>query len=245
MTHEHEINHSFGREAVNQAQRRERIRTVFNAVARRYDLMNDLMSMGIHRLWKRTLARRVQGVQGRVIDLAGGTGDVARLLLAPGRQVVVCDPSLAMMQVGQRRARGAEVQWLLGEAENMPVADASVDLLTVSFGLRNATHLETALAEIHRVLKPGGRFVCLEFSQPVFWLAPFYNLYSFLVIPRLGAAVAREPLAYQYLVESIRRFPVQQAFAGMMQRAGFAGVCWENLSFGIACLHFGSRANEA
>jgi demethylmenaquinone methyltransferase/2-methoxy-6-polyprenyl-1,4-benzoquinol methylase len=244
MTTGHDINQSFGREAVSQTQRRERIRRVFNAVARRYDLMNDLMSMGIHRLWKRTLARRVRAVQGRVVDLAGGTGDVARLLLGPGRQVVVCDPSLAMMQVGQARSQEADLQWLLGEAESMPIADASVDLLTVSFGLRNATHLETALAEILRVLKPGGRFVCLEFSQPAFWLAPFYNLYSYLVIPRLGAAVAREPLAYQYLIESIRRFPAQREFADLMRQAGFSAVQWENLSFGIACLHFGSRPHE-
>lgn len=245
MTDEHDINRSFGRELVPPEQRRERIRRVFDAVARRYDLMNDLMSMGIHRLWKRALAHRVREVRGRVVDLAGGTGDVARLLVAPERDVVVCDPSLAMMQVGQERCAGVDLQWLLGEAECMPLADASVNLLTVSFGLRNATHLEAALAEIYRVLKPGGRFVCLEFSQPASWLAPFYNLYSFLVIPRLGAAVAREPLAYQYLVESIRRFPAQHEFADMMSRAGFADVHWENLSFGIACLHFGRRAHEA
>jgi demethylmenaquinone methyltransferase/2-methoxy-6-polyprenyl-1,4-benzoquinol methylase len=245
MTSEHDINQSFGREAVNQEQRRARIRTVFNAVAPRYDLMNDLMSMGIHRLWKRTLARRVRQVKGRVVDLAGGTGDVARLLLGPGRDVTVCDPSLAMMQVGQQRAGAAHLQWLAGEAENLPLADASVDLLTVSFGLRNATHLEKALSEALRVLKPGGSFVCLEFSQPAFWLAPFYNLYSFLVIPRLGAAVAGEPMAYQYLVESIRRFPPQQGFAELMRAAGFADVRWENLSFGIACLHFGVRAHES
>jgi demethylmenaquinone methyltransferase/2-methoxy-6-polyprenyl-1,4-benzoquinol methylase len=245
MTTEHDINHSFGREAVNQEQRRERIRIVFNAVAPRYDLMNDLMSMGIHRLWKRTLARRVRQVQGRVVDLAGGTGDVARLLLGPGRDVTVCDPSLAMMQVGQQRAGAQQLQWLAGEAENLPLADASVDLLTVSFGLRNATHLEKALSEARRVLKPGGSFVCLEFSQPAFWLAPFYNLYSFLVIPRLGAAVAGEPMAYQYLVESIRRFPAQQGFADLMRAAGFADVHWEDLSFGIACLHFGVRAHES
>ena len=244
MTTEHDINHSFGREPVNQAQRRERIRIVFTVVARRYDLMNDLMSMGIHRLWKRTLARRVGHVQGRVVDLAGGTGDVARLLLGPGRDVTVCDPSLAMMEVGQQRKGGTQLQWLAGEAENLPVADASVDLLTVSFGLRNATHLEKALSEALRVLKPGGRFVCLEFSQPAFWLAPFYNLYSFLVIPRLGAAVAGEPMAYQYLVESIRRFPTQQGFADLMRAAGFADIRWENLSFGIACLHFGVRPHE-
>ena len=245
MTTEHDINRSFGREAVNQEQRRARIRTVFNAVAPRYDLMNDLMSMGIHRLWKRTLARRVRQLKGRVVDLAGGTGDVARLLLGPGRDVTVCDPSLAMMQVGQQRAGAAHLQWLAGEAENLPLADASVDLLTVSFGLRNATHLEKALSEALRVLKPGGSFVCLEFSQPAFWLAPFYNLYSFLVIPRLGAAVAGEPMAYQYLVESIRRFPPQQGFADLMRAAGFADVSWENLSFGIACLHFGVRAHES
>ncbi len=245
MTTGHDINHSFGREAVDQAQRRERIRIVFNAVAQRYDLMNDLMSMGIHRLWKRTLARRVRHVQGRVVDLAGGTGDVARLLLGPGRDVTVCDPSLAMMQVGQQRAGAAQLQWLAGEAEKLPMADASVDLLTVSFGLRNATHLEKALSEARRVLKPGGSFVCLEFSQPAFWLAPLYNLYSFLVIPRLGAAVAGEPMAYQYLVESIRRFPTQQGFADLMRAAGFADVRWENLSFGIACLHFGVRPHES
>jgi demethylmenaquinone methyltransferase/2-methoxy-6-polyprenyl-1,4-benzoquinol methylase len=245
MTVEHDINHSFGREQVNQEQRRARIRTVFNAVAPRYDLMNDLMSLGIHRLWKRTLARRVCHVQGRVVDLAGGTGDVARLLLGPGRDVTVCDPSLAMMQVGQRRAGATSLHWLEGEAEKLPLADASVDLLTVSFGLRNATHLERALSEVLRVLKPGGRFVCLEFSKPVFWLAPFYNLYSYLVIPRLGAAVAGEPMAYQYLVESIRRFPAQQGFADLMRVAGFADVHWENLSFGIACLHFGVRPHES
>ena len=245
MTTEHDINRSFGREAVNQEQRRARIRTVFNAVAPRYDLMNDLMSMGIHRLWKRTLARRVRQLKGRVVDLAGGTGDVARLLLGPGRDVTLCDPSLAMMQVGQQRAGAAHLQWLAGEAENLPLADASVDLLTVSFGLRNATHLEKALSEALRVLKPGGSFVCLEFSQPAFWLAPFYNLYSFLVIPRLGAAVAGEPMAYQYLVESIRRFPPQQGFADLMRAAGFTDVRWENLSFGIACLHFGVRAHES
>lgn len=238
------IDRSFGNQSVSSDERRARIRVVFDAVAPRYDLMNDLMSMGIHRLWKRTLARRVATVVGRVVDLAGGTGDVARLLLNNERQVLVCDPSLAMMQVGRQRPGSEGLQWLAGEAERLPLPDASVDLLTVSFGLRNATHLADALAEIRRVLKPGGRFVCLEFSRPAAWLAPLYDLYSFLVIPRLGAAVAREPLAYQYLIESIRRFPDQPGFAALMQHAGFAEVHWENLSFGIACLHFGTRHHE-
>ncbi len=235
------IDQSFGKQAVSSDERRARIRLVFDAVAPRYDLMNDLMSLGIHRLWKRKLARRVAGILGRVVDLAGGTGDVARLLLRPGREVLVCDPSLAMMQVGRQRLGSKGLQWLAGEAEKLPLPDASVDLLTVSFGLRNATHLTQALAEIQRVLKPGGHFVCLEFSRPARWLAPFYDWYSFFVIPRLGAAVAGEPQAYQYLIESIRRFPDQHGFALLMNQAGLAEVHWENVSFGIACLHFGTR----
>ena len=244
MQEKPDIDQSFGNESVSSEERRDRIRRVFDAVAPRYDLMNDLMSMGIHRLWKRKLARRVASVQGQVVDLAGGTGDVARLLLAPGRHVVVCDPSLAMMQAGQQRPGSEKLQWLTGEAEHLPLEDASVDLLTISFGLRNTTHLAGALREIRRVLKPGGRFVCLEFSRPAAWLAPFYDLYSFWVIPRLGAAVAGEPQAYQYLVESIRRFPDQNGFAQLMTQAGLADVRWENVSFGIACLHFGSRPHD-
>jgi demethylmenaquinone methyltransferase/2-methoxy-6-polyprenyl-1,4-benzoquinol methylase len=239
-----DMDRSFGNESVSSDERRTRIRLVFDAVAPRYDLMNDLMSMGIHRLWKRKLARRVASIKGQVLDLAGGTGDVARLLLGPGRQVTVCDPSLAMMQAGQKRPGSAHLQWLAGEAEHLPLPDASVDLLTVSFGLRNTTHLAAALREIQRVLKPGGKFVCLEFSRPAAWLAPFYDLYSFWVIPRLGAAVAGEPQAYQYLVESIRLFPDQNGFAALMREAGFSEVTWENVSFGIACLHFGSRPHE-
>ena len=244
MTQDHKLKHSFGNLAVSTDERRARIRRVFDAVAPRYDLMNDLMSFGIHRLWKRTLARRIAGSTGQVVDLAGGTGDVARLLLAPGRNVTVCDPSLAMMQVGQKRPGCAQLQWLEGEAEHLPLADASVDLLTISFGLRNTTHLTSALTEIYRVLKPGGHFVCLEFSRPAAWLAPIYDLYSRWVIPRLGAAVAGEPQAYRYLIESIRLFPDQGDFAEMMRDAGMAEVRWENLSFGIACLHFGVRPHE-
>jgi len=234
------LDRSFGRQQVSADARRTLIRRVFAAVAPRYDLMNDLMSFGIHRLWKRTLRRRCADVGGRVVDLAGGTGDVARLLVRADRAVVVCDPSLEMMKVGSGGT--APVQWLAGEAEALPFAAASVDLLTISFGIRNVTRLAAALAEIHRVLKPGGRFVCLEFSRPHWWLAPFYDLYSWLVIPRLGAAVARQPIAYQYLVESIRRFPAQHEFAALIAAAGFAEVRWENLSFGIACLHCGEKA---
>jgi demethylmenaquinone methyltransferase/2-methoxy-6-polyprenyl-1,4-benzoquinol methylase len=231
------LDESFGRQRVGADERKSRIRRVFEAVAPHYDLMNDLMSFGIHRLWKRALARGCRDVRGTVVDLAGGTGDVARLLLGEGRHVAVCDPSRAMMNEGRRR--GGALEWLAGEAEALPFRNASVDLLTISFGLRNATKLEAALAEIRRVLKPGGRFVCLEFSRPYRWFAPLYDLYSYLVIPRLGAAVGRNPEAYQYLVDSIRRFPDQRGFAALMEKAGFVEVRWTNLSFGIACLHFG------
>ena len=240
------LDDSFGRQSVSNQERRQRIQRVFQAVAPRYDLMNDLMSFGIHRLWKRRLAARVAASRGVAVDLAGGTGDVARLLADGSRHVVIVDPSLAMMQAGRARdAAGERIGWIAGEAESLPLADASVDLVTISFGLRNATSPRDALREIRRVLKPGGRFVCLEFSRPHFWLKPFYDLYSFLVIPRLGAWVARQPAAYHYLIESIRRFPDQREFAALMRDAGFGDVRWRNLSFGIACLHFGTRATSS
>jgi len=240
----HALDESFGRQQVASDERRTRIRRVFNAIAPRYDLMNDLMSFGIHRLWKRTLEKRCRGIHGIVVDLAGGTGDVARLLDGCGRRITVCDPSLQMMQAGRRPA-DKRIRWLAGEAEALPFADSSVDLLTVAFGLRNATQLSAALAEVRRVLAPGGRFVCLEFSRPQRWLAPFYDFFSWQVIPRLGAAVAGQPIAYQYLVESIRRFPDQREFASLIEAAGFHDVRWENLSFGIACLHFGTQGAAA
>lgn len=237
------LERSFGYREVAPAERRARIRAVFQAVAPRYDLMNDLMSFGIHRLWKRAMARAVAAAPGLAVDLAGGTGDVAALLArGPDRRVLVCDPSLAMMAQGRRsHPGGAALAWVGGEAEALPFAEGSVDLITVAFGLRNVTRLEAALRECRRVLRPGGTFVCLEFSRPHGWLRPFYDLYSFLVIPRLGAWVAREPAAYHYLVESIRRFPDQRAFAEALAAAGFAEVRWRNLSFGIACLHLARK----
>jgi demethylmenaquinone methyltransferase/2-methoxy-6-polyprenyl-1,4-benzoquinol methylase len=236
----HALDASFGRQQVATDERRARIRQVFDVIAPRYDLMNDLMSFGIHRLWKRTLVRRCHDIHGVVIDLAGGTGDVARLLDSCGRHITVCDPSLPMMLSGRRPA-DKRIRWLAGTAEALPFASGSVDLLTIAFGIRNVTQLSAALAEIHRVLAPGGHFVCLEFSRPQRWLAPFYDFFSWQVIPRLGAAVAGQPIAYQYLVESIRRFPDQREFASLIEAAGFRDVRWENLSFGIACLHFGTK----
>ncbi|MBK1686074.1 bifunctional demethylmenaquinone methyltransferase/2-methoxy-6-polyprenyl-1,4-benzoquinol methylase UbiE [Rubrivivax gelatinosus] len=239
------LSRSFGYQSVDEREREQRIRRVFSAVAARYDLMNDLMSLGIHRLWKRRFVRMAAPQAGQhIVDLAGGTGDVAALMAAADRRVTVVDPSAEMMAVGQARGH-AHVEWLVGSAEQLPLADASVDTLTISFGIRNATRIDVALREIHRVLKPGGRFLCLEFSTPAWWLRPFYNLFSFTVIPRLGAWIANSPEAYTYLVESIRRFPDQPRFAAMIGEAGFEQVRWHDLSFGIASVHIGTRPAAA
>ena len=236
-----DLSNTFGYQAVDQDERSRRIRRVFSSVARRYDLMNDVMSFGIHRLWKRTLARAVKARPGQVIvDLAGGTGDVAGLLCGIDRLVLVCDPSLEMMGVGRERGI-RHVAWLAGSGEGIPLASASVDTVTIAFGIRNVTCLEDALQEILRVLKPGGSFFCLEFSRPWAPVRPFYDLFSFAVIPRLGAWIAREPEAYTYLVESIRRFPDQKAFKHLMEQAGFGESNFRNLTFGIVCLHSGIK----
>ncbi|MBK9681843.1 MAG: class I SAM-dependent methyltransferase [Betaproteobacteria bacterium] len=239
------LSRTFGYQSVEENEREQRIRRVFEAVARRYDLMNDLMSMGIHRLWKRTLVRLAAPRAGQlIVDLAGGTGDVAARLAAANRVVAVCDPSVPMMQAG--RARGhRHVQWLAGTGENMPLPVGSVDTITIAFGIRNVTRIEDALAEALRVLKPGGRFLCLEFSTPWAPVRPFYNFFSFAVIPRLGAMVAQAPEAYTYLVESIRRFPDQRSFQALMQQAGFGDVSYRNLSLGIACIHVGTKPAPA
>jgi demethylmenaquinone methyltransferase/2-methoxy-6-polyprenyl-1,4-benzoquinol methylase len=236
-----DLDESFGYQNVSPDERRARIRRVFAAVAERYDVMNDLMSFALHRLWKRRFARFVAPARGEIIvDLAGGTGDVAIALAAADRRVIVCDPSEAMMGVGRRRG-AADVGWVAGEAEALPFATGSIDCVTISFGIRNVTSLDRALAEIARVLKPGGRMLCLEFSTPHWWAKPMYDLFSYAVIPRLGAAVARAPEAYAYLVESIRRFPDQERFKAAMEAAGFVGVYYRDMTFGVVALHAGRK----
>ena len=235
------LDNSFGFQQVDAAEREKRIRHVFEVVAKRYDVMNDFMSFGIHRLWKKTLLKKACAQPGQtILDLAGGTGDIARHMAAADRQVMIIDPSQPMMQVGRERGL-RHVRCLAGSGEAIPLRDNSVDTLTIAFGIRNMTRMQQALEEIQRVLKPGGRCLCLEFSRPAAWLRPFYNLYSFWVIPRLGALVAREPAAYNYLVESIRRFPDQEELKQMMEKAGLARVSYHNLSFGIACLHIAHK----
>jgi len=225
---------------------RTNIQSMFDLVAPRYDLMNDLMSFATHRLWKRRFAQLTpppsQGWNsGLAVDLAGGTGDIARLLNKRGWRVVVCDPSFAMMQAGRSKDT-TDISWVAGLGEHLPFTDRSVDVLTVSFGLRNMTRPNDALCEALRVLKPGGCFLCLEFSTPAAWLRPFYNWHSRHIIPRLGAMVAGRREAYEYLVASIREFPDQETLKAQMQSAGFQTVTYENLSFGIAAIHIGTKA---
>jgi demethylmenaquinone methyltransferase / 2-methoxy-6-polyprenyl-1,4-benzoquinol methylase len=236
----HDLDESFGYQNVSQDERRARIRRVFAAVAERYDVMNDLMSFALHRLWKRAFVAAVlRSRPNVVVDLAGGTGDVAVALSRSGRRAIVCDPSVEMMAVGRRR--GADVEWVAGEAEALPFATASVDCVTIAFGIRNVTSLDRALGEIARILKPGGAFYCLEFSTPRAWARPFYDLFSFFVIPRLGAAVAQAPEAYRYLVESIRKFPDQERFRDAIAAAGFSEATFHDMTFGVVSIHSGRK----
>jgi len=241
---------SFGAETVDPAEKAERVRGVFERVAERYDLMNDLMSGGIHRLWKEALIDWLKPRPGlRLLDIAGGTGDVAERILDRvdgGAEVVLADINLAMLKIGRDRAldRGhaGAVRWLAADAMALPFRDGSFEACTIAFGIRNVTRIDQALAEIRRVLEPGGRFLCLEFSHvglPV--LERLYEAYAVNVLPLLGRAVVGDAESYRYLAESIRRFPDQETMAGLMREAGFEQVRYRNLSAGIACLHSGWR----
>jgi demethylmenaquinone methyltransferase/2-methoxy-6-polyprenyl-1,4-benzoquinol methylase len=237
----HRLSNTFGESKVSIETREQLVRSVFNRVATRYDLMNDLMSMGLHRLWKWIFCREVNHANGHTfVDLAGGTGDIASALIAKHREVLLVDPSKAMMQVAEKRL-GNACRYITAAAEDLPFEDESVDVLTISFGIRNTTDIKKSLQEITRVLKPGGLFYCLEFSTPYVWLRPFYNAWSRIVIPRLGAAVAGHPDAYHYLIESIRAFPAQEEMAELIRAAGLGHVTYRNLTFGIACIHRGQK----
>ena len=234
----------FGFRTVREAEKQSLVGAVFASVARRYDLMNDLMSGGIHRLWKSAMLDWLNPRPDMLLlDVAGGTGDIAfRFLERGGGSAIIVDVNREMLSVGRDRGldRGlvSGLSWVCGDAERLPIADASVDAFTIAFGIRNFTHIASALAEARRVLKPGGRFLCLEFSRvslPV--LDRLYAAYSFRVLPALGHFVAGDADAYRYLAESIRRFPSQDAFARMIRDAGFDLVRWRNLSGGIAALH--------
>jgi demethylmenaquinone methyltransferase/2-methoxy-6-polyprenyl-1,4-benzoquinol methylase len=238
----------FGFRRVPEAAKAPLVRGVFDSVAGRYDLMNDLMSGGIHRWWKAEMIATAAPRPGQMlIDVAGGTGDIAcralrRLDPAKGGAAIVCDVNERMLAEGQARAIDdgilSGIEWVCGDAEALPIADRIADLYTIAFGLRNVTHIERALAEARRVLKPGGRFMCLEFAPAVVpWLAPAYDFYSFYVLPLIGQLVAGDGDAYGYLAESIRRFPPQGALCGMIEAAGLERVRFRNLTGGVAALH--------
>lgn len=236
-----DLSHTFGKQSVDPRERERLVREVFRRIARRYDLLNDVMSLGMHRLGKRSMVRAVQAGPGHVmIDLAGGTGDIAHRLAGHDRKVIVIDPSYEMMAAG-RPTRHHAVQWIAGVAEQLPLPDGTVDAVTIAFGIRNFTQIDDALAEILRVLKPGGRLLCLEFSKVAGPLRGPVALFNRWVVPAMGASLAGDKSAYRYLVESISRFPDQESFAALLRQAGFASVGYRNFGLGVAALHWGTR----
>ncbi|MEQ8822880.1 MAG: bifunctional demethylmenaquinone methyltransferase/2-methoxy-6-polyprenyl-1,4-benzoquinol methylase UbiE [Filomicrobium sp.] len=244
---------SFGFQDVRESERQGLVNGVFANVAENYDLMNDLMSGGMHRLWKSDFLawlsppREDSARPFRLLDVAGGTGDVAMSyarMTGASATAVICDISPEMLDVGRNKVEKANladrIELVEGNAESLPFPDRSFDAYTIAFGIRNVTHIDKALEEAFRVLKIGGRFMCLEFSQvdvPV--LDRLYDLHSFEVIPRLGQAVAGDRESYQYLVESIRKFPNQERFAEMIRTAGFERVSYRNMTGGVAAIHSG------
>src|SRR4051812_1990967 len=248
---------SFGFREVREEEKEGLVKQVFSSVAARYDLMNDLMSAGVHRIWKDAMVEWLNPRPGwKTLDVAGGTGDIAFRIVemvrqrikptgggdAPGKiEVTVCDINQQMLGEGVRRAeekKETAIEWVCGNAEALPVADATFDAYTIAFGIRNVTHIDQALREARRVLKPGGRFLWLGFSQgEVPGLDTLYDAYSFKLLPKIGGYVAQDEESYRYLAESIRRFPPQAKFASMIGEAGLDQVKIRNLSGGIAAMH--------
>lgn len=235
----------FGFETVEPEEKTRRVRGVFDSVASHYDVMNDVMSLGLHRLWKRDFTSNLRLRDGhKVLDLAGGTGDISFLMRKRAHcEISVCDINHEMLKVGQQRAKTKgyeELEWITGNAESLPFPDNHFDVCTIAFGIRNVTDIPKALREIHRVLKTGGQFACLEFSEvKSAALKPIYERYSFDLIPQFGEWIAKDKESYRYLVESIRKFPNQLRFKEMMREAGFENVSHRNLTGGVVAIHKG------
>ena len=238
----------FGYENVDERDKAERVAGVFDSVAGKYDLMNDLMSAGMHRLWKAFTVRQADVRPGmKVLDIAGGTGDLARAFAARAGDsglVVLSDINAAMLRAGRDKLldKGRMLPLVQCDAERLPFGDDSFDIVSVAFGLRNMTHKDTALAEMRRVTRPGGKVLVLEFSRVWAPLTPLYDAYSFSVLPWLGAKVAGDSDSYRYLAESIRMHPSQDELAHMMEQAGLEQVQWFNLTAGVCALHVGRKS---
>ena len=247
-----EAKSTFGFRDVDATEKVALVRGVFERVADRYDLMNDLMSAGVHRVWKDMAIARLNPRPGEtIIDCAGGTGDMARRMVkraravqkrrgGPDLRVCLMDYNAEMVRAGRQKGSEPEISWSVGDAMHLPLPDAFADAYVISFGIRNVADVQQALNEARRVLKPGGRFLCLEFSRPIAdVMRKAYDAYSFKVIPALGGLVAGDRDSYQYLVESIRRFPDQKTLVGMMEKAGFSQTGFTNYSGGVVALHHG------
>jgi len=241
----------FGYEKVDPKDKADKVQKVFDSVADQYDIMNDVMSGGMHRLWKNSLIRMISPrVDKSLLDLAGGTGDVAfryRKKAGHKSQITVCDINEKMLNVGQDRAIDKGIlngmDWIVGDAQDLPFEDNSFDVCTIVFGLRNVPKIDDALAQIYRVLKPGGQFFCMEFSKvktPI--LEKIYDTYSFKILPKMGEIIAKDRESYQYLAESIRQFPPQEELAERMKQVGFEHVKYRNLTGGIVAIHNGHKA---
>ena len=237
----------FGFETVPEAEKAIKVQSVFNSVAGKYDIMNDVMSMGIHRIWKEAMMDWLAPRPGqKLLDVAGGTGDISFKFLnrAGSGHATVLDITENMLIAGRKRAEADKmlnsIDWVVGDAMALPFADNSFDVYTISFGIRNVTRPQEALNEAFRVLRPGGRLMVLEFNQiPVPLVQKAYDIYSFNVIPWMGKLITNDRESYQYLVESIRNFPDQETFLSMVREAGFENTNYRNLSLGIAALHSG------
>ncbi|MCW1383181.1 class I SAM-dependent methyltransferase [Novosphingobium sp. KCTC 2891] len=235
---------SFGYEDVPAEEKQARVGAVFSSVAKKYDIMNDAMSGGMHRLWKDRFVRRVKPRDGEsILDMAGGTGDIAFRMAPSGAAITVSDINQDMLDVGMERAakRGiGGLEWSCQNAEELSFADKSFDAYTIAFGIRNVTHIDKALAEAYRVLKRGGRFYCLEFSTTE-WpgFAQAYDVYSHKLVPQIGKAIAGDADSYRYLIESIRRFPKMREFEGMIRTAGFRHTKVEPIMGGLVAIHSG------
>lgn len=252
----------FGYQTISESEKTQKVYEVFENVANKYDKMNDAMSFFVHRVWKDIFIQRLAPTQGtKLLDVAGGTGDIAfryikYLRNLPPNKVeplssvstaTVCDINKAMLNVGKERAKkldfaDSEITWLEADAESLPIESNSFTAYTIAFGIRNCTHVDKVLDEAYRVLKPGGRFMCLEFShvnnEMLRWI---YDQYSLQMIPVMGQVIAGDWKSYQYLVESIRKFPNQESFKEMIQAAGFSCVSYENLTFGVVSIHSGFK----